>query len=320
MLASGNAKRGPGMKVCIMGAGGLGGFFGGWLAASGADVSFIARGANLQAMRADGLTVTSVLGDRHIPVVHTTDDPAEVGPVDVVLFCVKSYDLVPAAQACTPLLGPETAVISVLNGVDATEQIAGILGAEHAVAGSTLVPANIASPGVIAHVGRTVGLSFGEADGSTSPRLARFRDLCLMAGLEAKISPDVAVAVWSKFVLWSASSSVTAATRHAAGGFQSAPAIARLCRDVAAETYAVGRAHGVNLPDDLVDRTIEALMAFAPEVKSSMLVDLERGKRLELETACGTVVRMGEALGIDTPVNRALYAVLLPFADGDATG
>lgn len=301
------------MKICIMGTGGLGGFFGGWLAASGLDVAFIARGAHLEAIRSNGLTVTSVLGDRRVAHAVATDDPAEIGPVDIVLFCVKSYDLEQAAHACRPLMKPETAVISLLNGVDAAERIGAILGPEHAVSGSTLVPANIAAPGIVAHVGRKTDLRFGETDGTISRRLTAFRDLCRAAGLNAELSPDVAVTIWTKFVLWSATSSVTAASRSPFGALQSEPALNGLFRSVATETYLVGCAGGVDLPDTLVERTMEMLASFPPETKSSMLLDLERGNRLELETACGTVVRLGEERGVETPVNRTLYAILLPF-------
>jgi 2-dehydropantoate 2-reductase len=304
------------MKICIMGTGGLGSFFGGWLAASGADVAFIARGPHLEAIRANGLTVKSQLGERHVADAQATDKPEDVGPVDIVLFCVKNYDLEQAALACRPLLKPETAVISILNGVDAAERIEEILGPGHAVPGTTLVPATVASPGVVNHVGVMSDLTFGEASGTTESRLTRFRDICRAAELDAQIPPDIALAIWTKFVGWSATSALTSASRSPARALQSIPALNRLVRDVATETFNVGRAKGVNLPDGLVDRVMEILGTYPAQTKTSMLVDLERGKRIELEASSGTVVRLGQALGVDTPVSRVLYSVLLPFIDG----
>lgn len=304
------------MKICIMGTGGLGGFFGGWLAGAGADVTFVARGPHLEAIRTKGLTVKSGLGERHIADAHATDKPEDVGPVDIVLFCVKNYDLEQAALACRPLLKPETAVIPILNGVDAAERIEAVLGSGHAVPGTTLAPATVTSPGVVNHVGTMTDLKFGEASGATTSRLTYFRDMCRAAGLDAQIPPDIALAVWTKFVGWSATSALTSASRSPAGVLQSLPALNRLVREVATETFNVGRAKGINLPDGLVDHVMDLIGAYPAVTKTSMLVDLERGKRIELEASSGTVVRLGEALGIETPLSRVLYSVLLPFVDG----
>ena len=304
------------MKIAIMGSGGLGGFFGGWLAESGADVSFIARGEHLDAMRANGLMVTSQLGDRHVENVQATDDPNKVGPVDIILFCVKNYDLEAAAENCRPMLGPDTAVISILNGCDAAERIGAKLGPGYAVPGLTFVPSNIASPGVIAHLGDKTDIVFGEMDGTQSSRLAAFRDICSEAGLNAQVSSDITTAVWSKFVGWAAVSTVTSASRRSFGGLQSRPELIQLFRDLVTENIEVGRAKGAHLPDGLIDKLVALIATYPPDSKTSMLVDLERGKPLEVETACGTIVRLGENLGVKTPLNRALYAILLPFIDG----
>ncbi len=304
------------MKIAIMGSGGLGGFFGGWLAASGANVSFIARAQHLDAMRANGLTVTSQLGDRHVDNVQATDDPNQVGPVDIILFCVKNYDLDAAAESCRPMLGPETAVISLLNGCDSAERIGATLGSTHAVSGLTFVPSNIASPGVIAHLGDKTDIVFGESDGTQSARLSAFCEICCRAGLNAQVAPDITTALWSKFVGWAAASAVTSASRRSLGGLQSTPELIQLYRDVVTENIEVGRAKGALLPDGLVDKFVALIPTYPPEAKTSMLVDLERGKPIEVETACGTIVRLGESLGVKTPLNRALYAILLPFIDG----
>lgn len=304
------------MKICIMGSGGLGGFFGGWLAAAGAEVSFIARGKHLAAIRSNGLTITSQLGDRYVGDVRATDDTSEIGPVDIILFCVKNYDLEQAAKQCLPLLHANTAVISLLNGVDAAESLESILGSNHAVPGVTYIPSNIARPGVIAHLGDKSEIVFGEQDDTISTRLTEFRDICRDAGLDAQVTTDIATKIWTKFVGWSAASSVTSASRQPFGGIQSQPVLVRLFRDVASETYKVGRSKGIALPDNLVEQLVTIVRSFPPEAKSSMLVDLELGKRLELETACGRVVKLGEKLDVETPLTRALYALLMPYADG----
>lgn len=304
------------MKICVMGAGGLGGFFGGFLAAAGEDVSFVARGAHLDAIRRNGLTVASGLGDRHVADAKATDNPAEIGPVDIVLFCVKNYDLDAAAEACRPLLKPDTAVISLLNGVDAPERIAALLGPGHAVGGVTFVPANIAEPGVIVHNGEANAMTIGEPDGAASPRLAAFAEACRNAGLAVEISPDITTTLWTKFVPWSALAGVTAACRGTVGVINATPPLAALFREVSTETLKVGQAKGLALPDDLPERMTAMLASLPPETRNSMQVDLSLGKRLELETASGTVVRLGERLGVPTPANRALYAILLPFRDG----
>ncbi|MDU8927410.1 2-dehydropantoate 2-reductase [Alisedimentitalea sp. MJ-SS2] len=299
-----------------MGTGGLGGFFGGWLAAAGEDVTFIARGTHLEAMRENGLTVTSKLGDRHVRNVQATDDPIDVGPVDIILFCVKNYSLEDAAEKCLPLLKPNTAIISVLNGIDAAERIEAIVGLKHAVSGVTLVPSNIAGPGEIAHQGENTGIVFGELDGKASPRLMKFRDACRDAGLDAQISPDITSAIWFKFIGWSSSSSVICANCGSFGELQSDPALIQLFRDTAAEAIRVGRASGASLPDDLVEKLVDVIHSFPPEAKPSMLVDLEQNKPIELDSACGAVTKLGEALSIETPINRALYAQLASRIDG----
>lgn len=303
------------MKICVTGSGGLGGFFGGWLAAAGEDVSFIARGMHLEAMCENGLRVTSQLGDRHIQNVQATDDPSEVGPVDIILFCVKNYSLEDAARKCLPLLKPTTAAISVLNGIDAAQRIEAIMGPGHAVPGVTLVPSNISGPGVIAHQGNKIDITFGELDRTASPRLTAFRDACCNAGLDARISPDIASMVWYKFVAWSSSSSVICANCKSFGDLQSDPELLQLFRDTATETIRVGQASGADLPEDLVDNLVSIILTYPPEAKPSMLVDLEHHKPIELDYACGAVAKLGEALGIKTPLNRALCAQLSRYVD-----
>lgn len=299
-----------------MGSGGLGGFFGGWLAAAGEDVTFIARGEHLQAMQEYGLKVTSQLGDRHVQGVQATDDTSEVGAVDIVLFCVKNYSLEDAARNCLPVLKPNTAIITVLNGIDAAQRIEAIVGPDHAVSGITYVPSNIAGPGVIAHQGDKKDITFGEADGSDSPRLTEFRDACRNAGLDARVSHDINSELWIKFVGWSSVGSVICAHCKSFGDFQSNPGLIQLFRDTASEALQVGRAQGADLPEDVVEKLLGLIQTYPPQSKPSMLVDLEQHKPIEADYACGTVVKLGEALGVETPVNRALYTQLSPTATG----
>lgn len=304
------------VKTAIMGSGGLGGFFGGWLASSGADVTFIARGEHLSAIRKNGLKITSQLGDRHITNVAATDDPNEIDPVDIILFCVKNYDLMEAAEVCRPMLKPETAIISLMNGVEASTRIGSILGDQHAVTGLTFVPSNISAPGVIAHLGTKTDIVFGETDGGSSPRLEAFHKVCIQAGLEAEISSDIVTAAWKKFVPWSAMSSASTAARVDFGGLQSRPELVRLFADLASETLRIGQKSGAKLDEDYIDQLTALIKTYPPSTRNSMFVDLSLGKRIELDAASGTVIRLGRELDIETPIHRALYAVLLPYIDG----
>lgn len=304
------------MKIAIMGSGGLGGFFGGWLASFGVDVTFIARGEHLNAIRKNGLVVTSQLGDRHITNVVATDDPHEISPVDLILFCVKNYDIMEAAEICRPLLKPNTAIISLMNGVEASKRIGSILGDQHAVTGLTYLPSNISAPGVIAHLGTKTDIVFGETDGASSPRLEAFHKICIQVGLDAKLSTDIVTAAWSKFVPWSAMSSASTAARIDFGGLQSRPELVRLFVDLATETLRVGQKMGAKLDDGYIAQLTALVKTYPPSTRSSMFVDLSLGKRIELDAASGTVIRLGRELGIETPIHRALYAVLLPYIDG----
>jgi 2-dehydropantoate 2-reductase len=304
------------MRIAVMGTGGVGGYFGGRLAASGADVSFIARGAHLAAIRANGLRLRSEAGDAHVANARATDRPAEIGPVDVVLFAPKLYDCESAAEAARPLVGPDTAVISVLNGVDAVDRMIPILGREHVCGGVAYISAAIAEPGVIAHYGRNAQLAFGELDGRPSPRLQGFLAACEKAGVDAKLRDDIQRWIWSKFAMLAPFAAATAMTRQPIGPIRSDPDGRRLLADAVAEVAAVAKARGVDLGGDAVERTMKAIDAVPASMKASMLFDLERGNRLEVEWLSGAVWRLGREAGIDTPVHRVAYAALKPFAAG----
>ena len=304
------------MKIAIIGAGGVGGYFGAKLAQSGADVTFIARGAHGAAIREKGLRVYSPNGDVLVHPAKAMSDPAMIGKVDVVMFCVKLWDVDSAAEACKPLIGPDTAVICFQNGVDAEERVAAVLGDKHAVGGVAAIAALIEEPGVIRHTGTMAWLKYGELDGRASPRLEAFDAACKKAGFEATISPDIAVDIWRKFAFLAPFAGVTAATRMPIGPILAEPDTRRLFADLIAETVAVGRAKGARLEDGIEDKQMAFAEGLPTEMKASMLGDLERGNRLELPWLTGAVVRLGRELGVPTPVSDTVYTVLKLHAEG----
>jgi 2-dehydropantoate 2-reductase len=305
-----------GQRIAVMGSGGVGGYYGGRLAAAGEDVTFIARGAHLEAMRRHGLRIVSPLGDAHIDPVKASDDPAGIGPVDIVMFCVKLYDVETAAERCRPLIGPDTAVISFLNGIDSEDRMRPILGEGHVVAGVAHIPANIAEPGVIQHNGKFAALQFGEMDGSTSPRLSAFLDACKGAGIQASLVDDIQAAVWAKFTMLASFAAVACLARQPAAVIKADADITALFRGAVDEIVALAKAKGVNLPADQAEKTMQAFAGFPDGMKPSMLFDLENGRRIELEGLSGAVVRLGQQLGIDTPVHRVAYGALKPYVSG----
>lgn len=304
------------LKIAMMGAGAVGGYFGARLAAGGTDVTFIARGAHLRAIRENGLQVRSPLGDVTIDPAKATDDPGEVGPVDIVLLMVKLYDVAAAAERIRPMLGPGTGVVALQNGVDAPDILGNAIGREHVLAGSVYIPAMIEEPGVIAHGGDFAKAVFGELDGDRSDRaetlLRAFRD----AGVDAEITDNVEATLWTKFVLLSAVSATNAITRGPTRPVLQDPDMRRMFTDALRETEAVARARGVTLDPDIVARQLAMAEAFPADVKASLLQDLEAGKRLEVEYLSGTVARLGAEHGVATPVHSTIYAALKPFMNG----
>ncbi len=304
------------LKIAVMGAGAVGGYFGARLAAGGTDVAFIARGAHLRAIRENGLQVRSPLGDVTIDPAKATDDPGEVGPVDIVLLMVKLYDVAAAAERIRPMLEPGTGVVALQNGVDAPDILGNAIGRGHVLAGSVYIPAMIGEPGVIAHGGDFAKAVFGELDGDRSARaetlLRAFRD----AGVDAEITDDVEATLWTKFVLLSAVSATNAITRGPTRPVLQDPDMRRMFTDALRETEAVARARGVTLDADIVARQLAMAEAFPADVKASLLQDLEAGKRLEVEYLSGTVSRLGAEHGVATPVHSTIYAALKPFMNG----
>jgi 2-dehydropantoate 2-reductase len=303
------------LRIAVVGAGGVGGYFGGRLAAAGTDVSFIARGAHLDALRTRGLTIHSVKGDLHLPHVNATDEPAALGPVDIVFFTVKLYDAEAATGLLPPLIGPETAVIPLQNGVDGVDIVRRRVGREHTAGGTVYVAAVVAEPGVIRHAALD-HLIFGELDGARTDRLERLFEACRPAGFQTTLSSDVQVDIWTKFIRLSVFSGMTAVTRCPIGPIVADPDLFEMVRTGSRETMAVARARGVAVPDSLIDDVDRAYRTLPAHMKSSMLEDLERGRRLELPWLSGAVVRLGREAGVDTPTHRFIAAVLQPYVNG----
>ena len=299
----------------MFGSGGVGGYFGGRLAAAGAEVTFVARGSHLDAMRQHGLRIESPKGDLTLPSVNATDDVRAIGAVDVVLFTVKMYDVDEAAATLSPLIGPDTVVITLQNGVEAVDMVARHGGREHVAGGVAYVAAVIDRPGVIRHTALD-SLIFGELDGSRSPRLVALAELCGRAGFGAQLSEHIGVALWSKFARLSVFSGMTAVTRSPMGVLRSDAALFAMLQNACDETIAVGRAMGVPMPASVMDEILTMVTNLPHHAKSSMLEDLERGRRLELPWLSGAVVRLGHEAGVPTPIHQFITTVLGPFVNG----
>jgi 2-dehydropantoate 2-reductase len=305
------------MKIVMMATGGVGGYYGARLAAGGHDVYFIARGAHLAALRSNGLKLISANGDLHLPSVRATDEPATVGTADIVIFAVKQYDTETAAKLVVPVIGDETAVISIQNGMDPRESLKSIVGRDHVMGGTTYITgAKVISPGIITHTGTIARLVFGEYDGSVSLRGERFLDACKTAGIDALYSADIGKEMWAKFALLSAFSGVSSMLRKAAGPIMSDPDTRKLLKGAIAETVAVAKAKGIDLGDDYVAKHGDFYSSIPPDTKSSMLMDLENGRRIELNWLSGAVAQFGDELGVPTPTHHAIYGALKPAAEG----
>lgn len=303
------------MRIVVMGAGGVGGYFGGRLAQAGHPVTFIARGAHLAAMRAHGLGLRSALGDATIHV-RTVEAPVEAGQADVVLFAVKLWDTETAAASLKPLLGADSMVVPFQNGVESIERIGAVLGAERVMGGVAYIAARIAEPGVIAHTGRIARLRIGAARPSQQAAAQALQAVCEKSGFESEVTDDIRRALWEKFVFLVGMSGATALSRLPIGPIREDAQLRWLLEAAMRETLAVAQARGIALPGDFVDRQMERVAGFPAGTKSSMLGDLEAGAKLELPWLAGAVVRMAQEHGLEAPVNRTILAVLTPFAGG----
>jgi 2-dehydropantoate 2-reductase len=305
------------MRVLVVGTGGVGGYFGAKLARAGASVVALARGAHLDMIRRHGLRVKSAVEGDFSATVEAVDSVEGLAPVDIALFCVKSFDTETAARAIRAAVGPDTGVVSLQNGVDNEETIDRVLGPGHALGGAAYVFAAIEAPGVIAHkfAGRIV---FGELDGRASARATRLRDALVQAGVPVDLSADIRRVLWEKYLLISAQAGMTAITRSPIGVIRATPESWRMYRLIVEELAALARACHVNLAGDVVDAIVKSAEGIAPDAYSSLHHDLVSGKRLELEALHGHAVRLGERLGVPTPMVSAVYAALKPHAAGSA--
>ena len=304
------------MRIAVVGAGGVGGGFGAALAKAGADVTFIARGAHLAAMKSQGLKIQGGRGETHLVPTQATDNPADVGIVDIVLFCVKLWDVESAGQHIKPMVGPNTAVIPLQNGIDAAERLTPILGSNAVMGGVAQISASITAPGVIQQVGTFMRMIFGELDGKRTKRGEDFLALCLKAGFDATLSEQILTDLWMKFILLATNASITAATRQPIGKLRDDPDIRPMFMAAYQETIDVGRAKGIALPANALDKVVEFNAHAPPTMKASMALDLDRGNRLELPWLGGKVVQLGRELGVPTPTHTTMYAMLKPYIMG----
>lgn len=305
------------MRIGVVGAGGVGGFFGARLAQAGADVAFLARGPHLDAIAEHGLRVQSPEGDF---VVHAdaTSDPSAIGACDAVLFCVKSYDAESALPELLPLVGEETAIVPLLNGVDHLDLLAGAVGRDHVLGGMAAVFAERTEPGVIVHHGGPDTITFGELDGARTPRAEELLAACRDAGISDDLSSDILSVMWRKLAFICAQAGLTAVTRLPLGEIRDTPAAWALYRRVLAEVLDVARGEGVSIRDDSADQLLEFAQTLEPHVFSSLHDDLVAGRRMELEALHGAVVRHGRRHGVAVPACEAIYALLAPWAARNA--
>jgi len=303
------------MRIAVMGTGGLGGYFGARLALGGADVAFVARGRHLQALREGGLRVVGPQ-PLHVPRVDATDDPASIGPVDLVMLCVKLWDTEAALAQMRPLVGPGTAIVSFQNGVLKDDAVRAAYGPAAVMGGVGYVATTIDGPGVIRQTGPMQRLVFGEIDGTRSPRGAAFLQACLAGGINAELSDDIRLEIWQKFVFLAALSGTTTTMRRPIGPIREHAQTRAFLLDVMREVVAVGRAHGVHLPPDYAEVRLKLADDVAHDMTSSMHHDLERGNRLEVRWLAGAVVELGRQKDVPTPLNRAIADILALHASG----
>ncbi|MDY6877780.1 MAG: 2-dehydropantoate 2-reductase [Chloroflexota bacterium] len=301
------------MRITVFGAGAVGGYFGGRLAQAGEEVTFIARGQQLRALRDQGLRVDSLQGDFVVQTVQATDDPAQVGVVDAVLVCVKAWQVTEAALACRPLVGPDTFVVPLQNGVEAPAQLAAVLGAGHVLGGLCRIVSFIVEPGHIRHAGLEPYVAYGELDNHPSERAARLQETFTRAGVTVEIPPDIQAAMWKKFLFIAAFSGVGAVTRAPVGVLRSRPETRQMLEQAMHEVLAVARAREINLREEVIRQTMALIDSLPADGTASMQRDIMAGRPSELESQNGAVVRLGQEMGVATPLNTFIYHSLLPL-------
>ena len=301
------------MKILIMGTGGVGGYYGGLLAQQGHEVTFVARGAHLDAMRRDGLKVKSIHGDFTIFPVSATENPGVTGEMDLILFCVKTYDTDEAARAIRTTVGPQTVVMSLQNGIDAAERIGSLVGMQHVIGGVTWLSSAVESPGVIRQVSQFRRIAFGELAGGPSERMERISKAFENTGITLEPSENIRKVLWTKLVFITAVSSLGSLTRLPLGDYRDIPEARNLLSCIMKEVEEVARAQNVSLDSDVVEKWINFIDSSSPQMKPSMQLDIESGHRTELESMIGVVSRKGRELGVPTPAIDFVYASLLPI-------
>lgn len=300
------------MRIAVFGTGGVGGYFGGRLAQAGEEVSFIARGNHLAALQQNGLRVDSIKGDFIIQPVQASDKPSQIGTVDVILVAVKAWHILQAAQAMLPMIGPETLVVPLENGVEAPQQLSTVVGKEHVLGGLCQISSFIAAPGHIKHVAIEPFVAFGRLDGGSEEKVEELRQAFERAGVKVDVPADIQAAMWRKFVFITSISGVNAVTRVPAGVLRSLPPSRQMLENALNEVTAVGQAYGVILPEDTASKTLAFIDGFPEGTVASMARDIIEGRPSELEAQNGAVVRLGREVGVLTPTHAMIYASLLP--------
>ena len=303
------------MRIAVMGAGGVGGYFGGRLAHAGHEVGFVARGKHLEALQSKGLTLKSPLGDANLKAT-ATENPAELGAADVVLFAVKLWDTESAAARIRPLVEKGGVVIPFQNGVESIERIGKVLGPQRVMGGAAYIAARIGEPGTIVQTGPIARLRFGVTSPAQRKAAEAFLAACQGAKIEGELAPEIEKVLWEKFVLLVAVSATTAITRKTIGVVRTDPDLRWLLETVMREVWTLGRKRGVALADDLVAKTLAQADTFTPDMRASMAADLEAGGKLEAPWLSGAVARMAQQAGTDATANRTVYAALKPYVDG----
>lgn len=300
------------MKIAIMGTGGVGGYYGGLLAKHANDVTFIARGEHLEAILNHGLHVKSIHGNFHVNPAQATDNTTQVGSVDLIIFSTKAFAIDEAAHRIKPLVGPHSVVLPLLNGIDAAERIGAVIGMEPVLGGTTQISSALEGPGVVKQVSQFRRIVFGELDGSVSERVQAIETVFKETGITVEVSKNIYKDLWTKLVFISAASGLGSLTRLPLGTYRSIPQTRAMITSLMREVESVARAHGVDLDNDVVQKSLDFIDNAAPQIKASMQLDVEAGRKSELEAMIGVIGRKGRNAGIPTPVADMVYASLLP--------
>lgn len=301
------------MKIAVMGSGGVGGYYGGLLAQAGYDVTFIARGAHLAAICEKGLQVKSVHGGFTLAPVQATDTPADVGPVNLVMVCVKTPDTDRAAQDIRPMMGPDTIVMSLQNGIDAAQRLGTVVGIERIVGGTTWISSAIEAPGVIRQFSQFRRIVLGELDGRITARVQTIAEVLGSTGATVEVTDNILKVLWTKFVFIASVSGIGSLTRLEIGDYRAVSETHTLLAGLMREVEAVARAGGVVLDGDVIEQALAVVDGVAANIKPSMQRDVEAGRRSELESMIGVIGHRGRELGVATPIADMVYAALLPI-------